>query len=161
MKTKQKVTIGLGGALLILLLGLSVFLLSTDDAKRTQTQAQPGTEFDNPLEWTKVSPEGVLTHADPRHQLQFYKEWAKYPPFSRPLTKGQIDLLRPNSGEEGRTKVVLEPGKMSDIACGISLGGRQTVGLADNQVFVECVRTEGARRRRVPITIKEVRIVHR
>ncbi len=160
MKAKT-ILVAIGGAVTILLLGLTVWLLSHDDATRAQTATQQDNEFRNPLEWSQVSPEGLLTNVDPRHQLQFYKEWAKYPPFSRPLTKGQVDLLHPNRAEEARTKVMLEPGKLSDIACGISLGGRQTVGLTDNQVFLDCVRTEGGRRRRLPITIKEVRVVHR
>lgn len=157
-------------ALLVVVYVAAVFTGSSD-------RSGPSSDRQSQEEWAKITEGGFIVGVDPSKQLEYYKNWAKYPPFSRPLEADQIDLLEPNRGVEPATPVVKEwpegcptdptskekcskPAKMSDVACSLSLDKRATVGTEDQKVFIECHRERDDIREAIPVNIKELTIVN-
>lgn len=46
---------------------------------------------------------------DPQERLERYKKWAQYPPHSRPLFEGQVDLIEPYNAERPPVGVIDQP----------------------------------------------------
>ncbi|MCE9500712.1 MAG: hypothetical protein K8R21_09455, partial [Leptospira sp.] len=46
---------------------------------------------------------------DAADQLEYYKKWSQYPPYSRPLYSGQVDLLDPYNLVQAPVSVVATP----------------------------------------------------
>ena len=101
MKGKQsflKVTLAGGALIALLLVGIIVVLddertsetFIEDRSESTRGEAFPGMEH----------PEGpsvferIVAGVDPARVLADYKKWAVYPPNSRPLEEGHVDVLR-------------------------------------------------------------------
>ncbi|MCE9597089.1 MAG: hypothetical protein K8S54_03900 [Spirochaetia bacterium] len=167
MKTKTKRMLHIAWASIAIVTAAFIVVLYTD-TNRKGAMPKPGTE-----EYAKLNEGGFIIDMDPNQQLAFYKEWAKYPPYSRPLGLDQTDLLSPNQANEPAIPVVQEqaegcptdpksrtpcskPPRISDISCSLSMDKRLSVGVEDQKLFVECHRTVEDRLERLPIEITQV-----
>lgn len=171
MKTRTKRVLHAAWASIALITAAFLVLLYTD-TNRTGNMPEPGSE-----EYAKLNEGGFIVDMDPNQQLAFYKEWAKYPPYSRPLSPAQKDLLEPNNAEEPALPVVAEqaegcpedpksrtpcakPPRLSDISCSLSMDKRLSVGVQDQRLFIECHRTVEDRIERLPLDITQVVVVN-
>ncbi len=99
---------------------------------------------------------------DPVERLERYRKWAVFPPFSRPLHAGQLDLLEPFNAARPAVGVVREPAKdcttgadgrrncaqaaqLSDVACEMTPESGISVGRGDFRIRVSCVDPRGER----------------
>ena len=97
---------------------------------------------------------------DPGETLTRYKKWAQYPPYSRPLHEGQVDLLDPYNAKrppiavlkkkaEGCTKdeagrvTCTSPAEQSNIKCEMTPERSISIGKGDFKVTLTCIE-EGA-----------------
>lgn len=99
----------------------------------------------------------VITE-DPAEALEYFRKWAKYPPFSRPLVRSQIEETQPFDGVRFTNRVVitppsdcqrtaqgeqcLKPAVYSDISCEISPQSAISVGQGDFYVYLNCTKFE-------------------
>ncbi|HMW61239.1 MAG TPA: hypothetical protein PKA91_16410, partial [Leptospiraceae bacterium] len=81
-------------AVAIVLIGvIAYFLLAPSRAQREQAQRESGSQTEPGL---RTDENGMpVIDDDPAAHLERYRKWAQYPPNSRPLFAGQVDLLDP------------------------------------------------------------------
>ncbi len=113
---------------------------------------------------------------DPAETLADYKKWAQYPPTTRPLHAGQVDLLRPFDLPRPPTPVLqfqkgdctgtgtdiqcAKPPTPTGVACALTPERSFSVGTGDFKVTLSCTPTESEARR--PLAIENLRaIIHR
>lgn len=95
---------------------------------------------------------------DPYEVLEAYVEWAKYPPYTRPLHEGQVDLTDPFNPENlnAPVGVISKPAQceqetdgtlnctqkaeMSDVVCKLLPESTISVGKSDFKVLLYCYR---------------------
>lgn len=100
---------------------------------------------------------------DPRETLKRYKKWAQYPPYSRPLHEGQVDLLDPYNAErppirviskraegcvkneDGTMKCEKEP-EFSDIKCEMTPERSISIGKSDFKVTLSCTQAKSGQK---------------
>ena len=103
-----------------------------------------------------------IAATDPLERLERYRRWAQYPPFSRPLHAGQVDLIDPYNAERPEVSVIQEPARgcertetggirceqpavMSEFSCRMTPERSISVGRGDFHIYLECLDGQGQR----------------
>lgn len=154
-------------AAVIIILGVAFFYIpSMDDSnngqKQTNNKKQPDymNSPDDPT-MKQLDKSKLKTVAfDAEQALEYYRNWAKYPPFSRPLHEGQRDLINPYNGEKPRVSIVKEKAKgckrtddgkikceknavMTEMACKMTPQRTISVGKNDFKIELYCFNNKG------------------
>ena len=153
------------GAIAVLL--VAAFLLLSDDGGDRRRAGPGGASGDDPFRFGGDSP-GTEKPGDVRiptaNVLRDYKEWAKYPPDSRPLLKDHRDEIRPAviRGTSQRM-VILDPTtkkpKLSEYYCLLEPKTHTAIGTEPHQLTLRCNKPPS--RKPVPLEIVEVRLERR
>lgn len=173
MKRNQLIVLG---AIVVVLLGaVGYFLLRDDsgDGNRDFMSSQKDPTV------TPVGPEGIpIVNEDPREVLDRYLQWAQYPPHSRPLHAGMVDLLNPydmdrppvgviqtpaqecSAGEEGVMRCK-KPAVFSDVQCKMTPEAAISVGKGDFKITLKCMNKEGKNLALESIVPRVYRNLHR
>ncbi|MBX7058242.1 MAG: hypothetical protein K1X75_09250 [Leptospirales bacterium] len=156
----RKLLLAIGGALAVVLLVVLFFMIRNADRSESEDGRMMG---------ERTAPDGSGGSADealgieandPQERLDRYVRWAKYPPFTRPLSQGQVDLLDPYNAERPAVNVVLRPARncsqgadgipnceeqaqFSDIQCSFSPERSISVGRNDFHLFLSCQNQKG------------------
>jgi len=152
MKTNRALLYGVLGSVVILA-GIIIYFLS---GSSKDSDAQYQREMSSDKEPVVVEEGGVpVVIEDPESALERYREWSKYPPFSRPLYAGQVDLLNPfvvnpspvavlqspaqdcKKTDDGKTACA-KPPVLSDIECKMNAERYISVGRKDFRIFLSC-----------------------
>lgn len=155
MKDNKNTILIIAVIAVIVLIGLAVVMMSdtelTEDEKRVieHSETPPGNN--------ENSPEVTGVPLDPEEELEAYKLWAKYPPTSRPLHEGQLDLLKPFklprtpirviakkaegcSAPDSTGKVVCEKkAELAEISCKLQPQNSHSFGTGDFHIFLHCI----------------------
>ncbi len=155
MKRNQLILIGV--TVVVLLGAVGYFLLRDDSAggNRDFMSSQKDPTI------TPVGPEGIpIVNEDPREVLDRYLQWAQYPPHSRPLHAGMVDLINPYdmdrppvgviqtpaqecaAGEDGVASCK-KPAVFSDVQCKMTPEASISVGKGDFKIILKCMNKEG------------------
>ena len=118
----------------------------------------------------------------PEHQLELYRRWAKYPPYSRPLFAGQVDRTDPFNANRPPIKIIAEPGKgckrvnrsgavkceqdpkYAPIKCTLLPEKSISLGSEDFDLYLRCFKIQEQKQVDTPFTISGIevyRMVHR
>ncbi|MEM7181511.1 MAG: hypothetical protein AAF518_11405 [Spirochaetota bacterium] len=154
-------------AALIVILGVAYFYIpSMDESNQSgnKTGQKGQQDYMNSKEDPTMEPlDGSKLKAvsfDAENALEYYKNWAKYPPYSRPLHQGQRDLIDPFNGEKPKVGIVNERAKgckknsegktecdknavMSELACKMTPQQTISVGKGDFKVELYCFNNKG------------------
>lgn len=154
---KRNQLIILGAVVVVLLGAVGYFLLRDDSAggNRDFMSSQKDPTI------TPVGPEGIpIVNEDPREVLDRYLQWAQYPPHSRPLHEGMVDLINPydmdrppvgviqtpaqecTAGEDGMPRCK-KPAVFSDVQCKMTPEASISIGKGDFKVILKCMNKEG------------------
>ncbi len=105
-------------------------------------------------------------------QLERYRKWALYPPHSRPLHAGMVDLIQPykvtrraqvvyisggkgcKRGPDGRVTCETPP-RASDIRCALQPESNNSFGTADFRVELRCFRPHDGGEKLLPVEIEK------
>ncbi len=157
---KNRTLLYAAGAAIIALLALVLYVLSSSDVKdddqpymesRDDPSAPGGGGEDAALGFPSV---------DPVERLERYRQWAQYPPWTRPLSAGQVDLLEPYNGNRPAVGVIAQPAsdctngpdgvrtcatpaKFSESACQLNPESSISVGREDFRVYLSCTNARG------------------
>lgn len=144
-----------------------------DDEIATTQDASEGQQSGGP----QLKPLGdgkndmVQVIEDPVEELEYYQEWARFPPHSRPLHEGQADLLDPYNTERPALGVLSkrasgcvktengprcsQPAEFSKYTCSLQPESAISVGKPDFKVYVWCHDDKG-RRQPLSFTVAKV-----
>lgn len=107
----------IAGAVILVLVVFVVVLLNRDSDDYDEGDTIYERESD--LNQDPDNPDAAgISGNDPVERLERYQEWAKYPPNSRPLHKGQHDLVHPYDGKKSKVGIVTKPGKNCKMVVG-------------------------------------------
>ncbi|MEQ9367146.1 MAG: hypothetical protein RIF32_23130, partial [Leptospirales bacterium] len=164
----QRILIGAAGAAIVALLLVIFYVLGNDrsgagdqDIVASPTDpsqdvpGRPGSQDDS-------GGAVFIPPNDPVERLERYRKWAVFPPFSRPLHAGQVDLLEPYSAARPAVGVIKTPARdcvtgfnggrecaasaeISDLQCEMTPASSISVGRGDFQITVSCVDPRGER----------------
>ncbi|HMX58534.1 MAG TPA: hypothetical protein PKE49_18545 [Leptospiraceae bacterium] len=141
-------------AVAIVLIGvIAYFLLAPSRAQREQAQRESGSQTEPGL---RTDENGMpVIDDDPAAHLERYRKWAQYPPNSRPLFAGQVDLLDPYNAEKNPVYVVQTPAEgcsanaqgllecakkavFSDVECKLTPERYISIGTKDFHLYLSC-----------------------
>ncbi len=156
--------IGIIGVILLVV----VFLLASEDSVDVKREKKMISSGKDP---TMGGPDGSLAGSGtitPELQLELYRKWAQYPPESRPLFPGMVDMLEPFDATRPPIKIIKEPGQgcvmdesgaprckkppvFADVKCTMKPEASVSHGKGDFHVFLTCFRMENNKEVAVPI----------
>ncbi|MCB1174540.1 MAG: hypothetical protein KDK39_13300 [Leptospiraceae bacterium] len=173
MKNKKGLLV-LGVLAGVFLIVVAWFLMSDDnsiadsDRDILNRDTPPGQESD-PMNTTEGN-----APLDPAEELSYYKMWAKYPPTTRPLHEGQLDLLEPFTlpraaipviakAAEGCRKVenkieCEKEAEFAEINCKLQPEASHSFGTGDFHVYLQC--TDLKKNVAMPIDSIEAEVFH-
>jgi len=119
-----------------------------------------------------------IVSEDPEEALERYTQWAQYPPYSRPLYEGMVDLTDPYNASRPPVSIISTPARgcksgpdgipkcetpavLSDFQCELSPEASVVVGRKDFRVTLRCFNKEGVNLPITGITPKVYRILNR
>lgn len=162
MKNKMVIV---GAVVVIALIAVVIMLLSGDGGDAGKRQAQMGSDKDPTV--TMEGGDIPIVRDDPQEALDRYKRWAQYPPTTRPLHAGMVDLLEPYNADNPALGVIAspakgcepvglgakcaEPAKLSPARCKLTPEASISVGKADFRVFLYCFNSSDPKNPRLPI----------
>lgn len=172
MNSRIKLIIGGIALALLLLVGLILYSLAEpENSNETEEITEAQIQRDNYMA-SKTDPT-MATGSDRgffaagpsgeeglQMQLEFYEKWAQYPPFSRPLNEGQVDLLDPYQIRLAPVRVISQPAqgceqtvdgktrcqkppKFSEMQCKMYPERSISVGKDEFKVYLECIGKDG------------------
>ena len=151
-RTKLMILVAVIGVLAILI----VMVLSGGEEDFDQAEQDMMSSHDDVT--METTEDGVpIVSEDPVERLERYKKWAQYPPFSRPLFEGQVDLTDPYNAERPAVGVVEKPASgctrdeqglprcespavFSDVHCKMTPESSISVGKPDFKITMHCSR---------------------
>ena len=156
MKRNQLIILG---SILVLLIVAVAFFLIRDDSKNRDAERDLLSSHKDPT-ISPVGPEGIpIVNEDPREVLERYVKWAQYPPTSRPLHAGMVDLTDPYNMDRPPVGVVAKPAQQctsvdgiprcekpavfSDVQCKMTPQASISVGKGDFKITLKCFNKEG------------------
>ncbi|MCE9599945.1 MAG: hypothetical protein K8S54_18440 [Spirochaetia bacterium] len=174
MKRNQLIIIGSILGVLILVVG---YVLMRDDSKTRNAERDLLSSQKDPTV-TPVGPEGIpIVNEDPREVLDRYVKWSQYPPHSRPLHAGMVDLIDPYNMDRPPVGVIQSPAQgctmndgiprcdkpavFSDVNCKMTPQASISVGKGDFKVTLRCFNKEGVNVALSSIVPKVYRNLHR
>ncbi|MCB1174107.1 MAG: hypothetical protein KDK39_11095 [Leptospiraceae bacterium] len=102
----------IAGVVIVGLVLITVMLLRDTDSEDIWKDNPDITRNEEPGTNTNDADEALgITPNDPVERLERFKKWAQYPPQSRPLTEGNVDLIDPYNAEKTPLSVIAKPGK--------------------------------------------------
>ena len=171
----NKKIIAIAAVAVFALLGIIIYLLSgdMDTEKETRTGKDIISSPKDPSLMPGKSGTIPIVDEDPQEALDRYRKWAMYPPFSRPLHAGQVDLLDPYSGDRPAVSVIRVPAKdcttkgdglmdckspavFSNIQCKMTPEHSMSVGTKDFKVTLRCFapKSQG----NLPLELNETKV---
>ncbi|MBI3396325.1 MAG: hypothetical protein HY042_10860, partial [Spirochaetia bacterium] len=153
MKVKKQTAILLGAAGLVLIV-LIWFALRSPSTDRTREQQDMSSTKEPGV---RMGDDGIpVIEDDPKSVLERYKKWAVYPPHSRPLYAGQVDLTQPYTLPRTPVGVIEKPAQgcekaadgsmkcskppvMSEVVCTMQPERSISVGKKDFHITLRCV----------------------
>ena len=150
----------------VVVLAIAAFLLLSEDAGGKKKAGSPGSQGDDPFQFGGDSIGGRPGDATipTANVLRDYKEWAKYPPDSRPLLKDHRDETRPEiiKGSPQRM-VILDPEtkkpKLSEYYCLLQPKTHTAIGKDPHRITLRC--TKPPSQKPVALEIVESRLERR
>ncbi|MBI3394311.1 MAG: hypothetical protein HY042_00595 [Spirochaetia bacterium] len=141
-------------AAVITLLVLAIYFLLKEDRAAKKDQQVVSSQKDPTL-----PSEIGGAFGDPEEQLEIYRKWAVFPPHSRPLFAGQVDLTNPYDAKSPPVGVVSKPAsgcvtgpdgfpkcqkpaEFSDVKCDMTPERAISVGKKDFHVTLRCTNKE-------------------
>ena len=175
MDTKNKPLIVLAALVVIALIGITIYVMSdTDDFSEKErsdiitSEKAPGSDSGDRESAAKPS-------MDPEEELAAYKLWAQYPPTTRPLHEGQLDLLKPYTLPRTPVRVIAKPAEgckkvdnkivcekeaqFADISCKMQPEKSHSFGTGDFHIYVYCTSLKN--NTRMPIDSIEAEVFRR
>ncbi len=152
MKMNRQTLILIGLAL-IALVGAIAYTLSRGPDKVSREEREMASEKEPGV---RIGDDGIpVIDDDPKSVLERYKKWAQYPPHTRPLYSGMVDLLNPYNLERTPVKVIAKPAEgcqpqadgsmkcakppvMSDVECQMTPERYISVGKKDFHISLVC-----------------------
>ncbi|MBI3395589.1 MAG: hypothetical protein HY042_07130, partial [Spirochaetia bacterium] len=120
-----------------------------------------------------------IINEDPAEALAYFRKWAKYPPYSRPLAGHELSEANPFLGNKLTNRVVVKPpgdcaqtpegvkclkeAVYSNVACEITPESSISVGKKDFRIFLSCSKFENAEKqpqRIAKLDIQQTKIEH-
>ncbi len=135
-----------------------ILVLTSGEEKFDETEQEfMSSREDVTLEPTEGGLEMVAE--DPAERLERYKKWAQYPPYSRPLFEGQVDLLDPFNASRPPIGVIAKPASgctkdeqglprcespaaFTDVQCEMTPERSISVGKPDFKITLRCFGKE-------------------
>lgn len=166
-KSNQWILIGVA---VVLILGVAYYFLggkaSSDKSgskKDMMSETSDPTKGDSTLEdGTRVSGDGNSDGTDggisPQFLLEQYREWAQYPPNSRPLSNYNYDLTQPFYVQESPLVMVDAPTaqKGNDYKCHLQPKNWAAIGPSSEMIIrLECRDDKNAT---IPVKVSDVRV---
>lgn len=172
MKNKQTLLLLAAGAVIVVLLVVFVLLSGGgDDGLSPGDDVITSREDPTAPGGGGIDPVTGTAQIDPVEQLEIYRRWSQYPPWSRPLHEGMVDLLDPYNSERPPVGVISRPARgcatvdgtrrceeeaqFSEIQCDMQPEASISVGKDDFNVFVACRNPKGET---VPIENLQVKV---
>ena len=160
--------IGIIGVILLIV----VFLLANEDSvdvKREKNMISSGKDPTAGGADGSLAGSGTIT---PALQLELYRKWAQYPPYSRPLFKGMVDMTEPYDATRPPIRLISEPAQgcvldesgtprckkkpvFADVKCEMKPESTVSYGTADFHITLSCSRLEN--NKPVPVAITNVK----
>ncbi len=110
MKNSSKYLLIAGLLFVLILAGYALFVPEKSSKKTGKSSEKDYMTFKKDPTMGDIGETGFQNITDDAEQmLEFYKNWAQYPPFSRPLFKGQVDLTDPYNAESPAVEVISTP----------------------------------------------------
>jgi len=160
----KKMMLILGGVAAVLLVVILFVVLSGDrsaeDVAYGQDPSEPRIDTDSGM---------PIVSDDPAEVLEDYLKWAKYPPTTRPLHEGMVDLIDPFNPDNLQTPigVIKTPAQcsraddgtmnctskaeLSDVQCKLVSESSISIGRDDFKVFLNCYRP-GPEQKNLPVS---------
>lgn len=159
---------------LVLLIGIIYLLMSPSRQSREQSErdqassSEPGMRMDDSGQ--------LIIEDDPATHLERYKKWAQYPPTSRPLFSGQVDLLDPYNATKPPIGVLQSPAQgcepstgseamkcakpavLSDVTCSLTPERYISIGSKDFRIFLSCASPKQNEGKPLPIDSIESKV---
>lgn len=172
MKSGNRNLIYIVAGIVIVVLVLLVVMLLGDNEGPWDDQDAVNQQRNDPTQPT-IGEDGQtqVVGVTPEERLEYYQQWAKYPPHSRPLHEGNVDLIDPYNAKKTPLGVVSKPGKnctfepsgsyrceenpeFSDIKCEIIPESSISVGKKDFHVSLYCNNEQGKKQELSGLTSK-------
>lgn len=120
-------------------------------------EPRPASVAVEPTLGPSLLPPALAAQASPAVALAMYREWAKYPPNSRPLTEAQADVLEPLMIAEAPRRLLARDAhgrtRKSDYSCKLQ-PLRHTITAGETQLItLECTVGQGVEMRRAAIEV--------
>ncbi|MBE7410705.1 MAG: hypothetical protein L6Q54_08370 [Leptospiraceae bacterium] len=161
MKQAYKYLIAASVVFIVLLAMYAIFSPDKPSEKKSKTSESEYMSFKKDPTLEQLGDTGFETITDDAEQmLEFYKKWSQYPPFSRPLHKGQVDLTDPYNPERPAIGIISvpasqcsptkeggirceKPAVFTDHQCKLTPEKSISVGKKDFHVFLSCNDQKG------------------
>ncbi len=167
MKTTYKYLLAAAIIFIILLAVYALYVPEKSSQKKSKTSETEYMSFKKDPTMGQLGDTGFETITDDAEQmLEFYKKWSQYPPHSRPLFKGQVDLTDPYNAERPAVGIVSTPASQcaptkeggircdkpaifAEQECKLTPEKSISIGKKDFKVFLSCNDQKG---QLVPVT---------
>ncbi len=167
----------LGTGLIVILFSIVLYFLLRDTGRDETEKQEESSHRDPTLERVGDGPIEIVSD-DPEEILERYRTWAQYPPYSRPLYSGMVDLTDPFNAERPPVGVIQNPAQgcasgpdgmpkceknaeLSDVQCEMTPEKSVVVGKHDLKVFLRCFNKEGVNLPVTGITPRIYRMLYR
>ena len=159
--------IGIIGVILLIV----VFLLANEDSVDVKREKKMIASGKDP---TALGSDGSLAGSGtvtPALQLELYRKWAQYPPYSRPLFRGMVDMTEPYDATRPPIRLIKEPAQgctiddsgaprckkspvFADLKCNMKPESAVSYGAADFHITLNCFRMEN--NKQVPVAVSNL-----
>lgn len=161
--------VGIIGVILVIV----VYLLVSEDSVNVKREKEMISSSKDPT----AGGDGTFgnTSVTPELQLDLYRKWAQYPPYSRPLFKGMVDMTEPFDATRPPLAVIKEPAEgcvqdergaprckksavFTDVKCTLTPESAISIGKEDFHIYASCFRTDNNKRVPVPISNVQAKV---